>query len=262
MADEPAADELADRRGKREKPPRKSVSEMYPVTNSEETPQLNAWLAAQIHHSDTACAAAARAARERWDLNFTIAAKIERTWAAEDSEHLLALRRLLDEYREVYQLDERSLRSFILQTSAHATLMPVGIEYCTKCNKREAIPGTGLCARDGGQWLTDEDRINISGQVSDRLLELQMNAVRTLQDLMDNAGSEMVRMQSAIAILDRSGKGAELNVRHSIDRAAEEQASKLLEERLTKLIGSDFTSVERSALDATDSGIVDAEVVG
>lgn len=236
---------------------------MYPVTNSEDTPQLNAWLAAQIHHSDPVCAATARAARERWDLNFTIAAKIERTWAAEDSEHLLAFRRLLDEYREVYQLDERSLRSFLLQTSAHATLMPVSIEYCTKCNKREAIPGTGLCARDGGQWLTDEDRINISGQVSDRLLELQMNAVRTLQDLMDNAGSEMVRMQAAIAILDRSGKGAELNVRHSIDVEAQDRASAVLSERLARIEANRQTPERMLSVDDPDNGtIVEAEIVG
>lgn len=256
-----AGDEVGARRAKRggkATPDDAAAADLAGLSRDPQAPKIGPWLMGQHLHPDPTCAAAARAVIARWNLNWTPVSRVVRALTQEESEHLLGMQRLLDEYRDAYGIqvgDDYLIRAI----GAAGALVPVGVEYCTKCGTREAVPGTGLCARDGGQWMDAETRRNIGQQVADHLLDLSMRATRTLADLMDNATSEKVRYDAAVAILDRAGLGAVTKVEHTFDIDSAQKATALVNERLDRLAQR---AQQLPSLPAADNEIQDAEVVG
>lgn len=190
---------------------------------------------------------------------------IDRALAKEDSEFLVGFRELLDEYRVVFDIAD-SDDDFARQTGVGGPMLPVSIERCEKCG-RQAIPGTGQCARHGGQWISEKDMADISHRLRERILVMSESALRVLQDLMDNAKSEQVRSQTAAIILDRAGLGAHVNINHSgqITVADSDEAMVAIQDRLNSLAINIHKRAELEAALSTDvdglGDIVDAEVV-
>lgn len=233
---------------------------------SEKRPPLWRWFSSQVAHSDPARAAAAREVRERWDLPTKRFSAIDRALASEDSAHLVPFRLLLDEYRTVFGVDDGD-EDFARETGMAGLLVPFGPELCESCT-RDAVPGTGKCARHGGQWISPKDAADISRRIHDRLLTLSESALRVLQDLMDNGRSEQVRMMAATSILDRAGVGPHMNVNHSgeITVTDTDAAAIELRGRLERLAAN---AVEKRQLidasignqDDAEEGVTEAEVV-
>lgn len=231
----------------------------------EKAPPLWRWFSSQTAHSIPERAAAAKHVRDRWNLAYQRFSLIDRALAKEDSEFLVGFRELLDEYRLVFGIDDND-DDFARQTGVGGPMLPVSIERCEKCS-REAIPGTGQCARHGGQWITEKDMADISRRNTEKILALTTNALRTMEDLMDNAKSEQVRSQTAMAILDRAGFGARINVNHSGSIGIEsiDEASAQIEERLASLAINIQKKAELEASllppDSVTGEIIDAEIV-
>lgn len=231
---------------------------------SEKAPPLWRWFSAQAAHSIPERAAAAKHVRERFNLAFSYFSKIDRALAEEDSEHLIGFRELLDEYRVLFNIADDD-DEFARQTGVGGKMLPVGIERCERC-KRESIPGTGLCARHGGQWISEKDVADISRRNHERILVLSGQALRALEDLLDNAKSEQVRMQTAMVILDRAGFGAHVNINHSgsVTVESRDEATTILQTRLATLAANVAERAELEARLAEADGlgdIVEAEVV-
>lgn len=269
MADEqpPAPTDIASKRRKAEAAPAPSSSSTRKGSSEdgerkEKRPPLWRWFSTQVAHSDSARAKAARAVRERWDLPTVRFSKIERALASEDSEHLVPFRMLLDEYRITFGIGDDD-EDFARETGMAGLLVPFGPELCDQCT-RDAVPGTGKCARHGGQWLSPQDMQSISHRLHDRLLAMSEGALRVLQDLMDNGRSEQVRMMAATTVLDRAGIGPHMNVHHSgqVNVTGMDEAAAALRDRLDRLAlnAREKTAIlEAARRDAED--VEDAEIV-
>lgn len=233
----------------------------------EKPPPLWRWFSAQHAHSIPERAAAALHCRDRWNLAYMRFSAIDRALAKEDSEYLNGFRELMDEYRLIFGIEDGD-DDFARQTGVGGKMLPVSVEKCERC-KREALPGTGLCARHGGQWISEKDMADMSRLLRERALTMSMGALRVLQDLMDNAKSEQVRSQTAIAILDRVGLGAHVNVNHSgnVTIESSDEAMDAIQSRLDQLAFNIQQKAElearidqSTALDGLGD-IVDAELV-
>lgn len=222
----------------------------------EKRPPLWRWFSAQTAHSVPSRASAAQAVKERWNLAFIPFSRIDRALAKESSEHLVPFRELLDEYRSLFSIPDDD-DNFARETGTGGKMLPFEPEICEKC-KREAIPGTGMCARHGGQWITEKDLNDMSRRNKERIMVMAESALRALQDLLDNGKSEQVRMQAASTILDRAGLSATFNVAHSgsvtIETADEAMVS--LQARMDQLA---LNAAKRAELETAD--IIDAEIV-
>lgn len=232
----------------------------------EKPPPLWRWFSAQHAHTNPDRASAALHCRDRWNLAYMRFSAIDRALAKEDSEHLNGFRELMDEYRLIFGIEDGD-DDFARQTGVGGRMVPVSVERCEKC-KREALPGTGLCGRHGGQWISEKDMADMSRLLRERALTMSMGALRVLQDLMDNAKSEQVRSQTAIAILDRVGLGAHVNVNHSgnVTIESSDEARIVLEKRLNTLAinarkQTEISQVEHSAVVDGLADIIDAEVI-
>lgn len=228
-----------------------------PAKKERRTP-LWRWFSVQIGHSDPARAAAAKHVRDRWNTAFISFAKIDRSLAKEDSPHLLGFRELLDEYRMLYGISDDD-DNFARETGVGGKLLPFAPEKCEDCG-REAIPGTGKCAKHGGQWISEKDRADISRRLHDRLLIMSESALQVLQDILDNEKSGHVRVQAAALVLDRAGFGANVNVTHSGTLAidASDEAMDAIRGRLSQLA---LNLERRDELLSGMEDIVDAELV-
>lgn len=239
------SDELAQRRKAADAaaaPTRAPARKRAPRRPRKEAVPFWKWMGTQHHHTDPAMRAAAEHIRDRWGFHeYYSHARVIRTLASEDSTHVVAARRFADEYAEVFGIsdDDRHLISGV-----RAAWFPFGPELCERedCG-REAIPGTGACARHGGQWITEEDRAAASRVVYERMEMLASRAVRVVEDLLDQGRSEKVRLEAALAVLDRVGFGASSTVRIETDD------------------GPDPAELIRARLERLSATIVDGEVI-
>lgn len=265
------ADELAARR-KESRPNGVSMTEeeSHTVTKTGVMP-LWMWFSAQAAHSIPGRAEAAKHVRDRYNLAYVRFSKIDRDLAKEDSEHLIGFRELLDEYRALFNIADED-DNFARQTGVGGKMLPFAPEICDSC-KRDAVPGTGKCARHGGQWISEKDLADISRRLSQKIMVMSESALRVLEDLMDNGRSEQVRAQAAMSVLDRSGMGAHVNVNHTgqINITSSDEANAAIRERLITLA---INVQKRAELEASlstpvqnlgitpEHEIIDAEVVG
>lgn len=197
------------------------------------------WLASQHLNTDERRAAAARYLAERfgfWEgYNH---ARALRMLGRENSEHLLGAQLLSDDYASQFQLDGKDR---LAKTGLAGPLVPVDVVQCnweyasTKRCQRVAIPGAEKCGQHGGAWISEAERENLASSVMDRLVLLTDRAVGALEGLLD-AGSEKVRLEAALGILDRAGVGAakkvDINITNEAEQEAEEVMSRL--ERLAR----------------------------
>lgn len=206
---------------------------------ADEVPPIWEWLAQQHNNTDPVRAEAARYIVGRWQLGpWYNHRKVLSTLQSEDSDHLHGTRLLTQDFVEFFGIEPRD------QVREHnlgvvSPLIPVGREQCThryrsqKQCTRDAIPGTNLCGNHGGSWITDDERAEVVQKVSAKLVDISERAVVVLADLLDNAKSEKVRYDAAVAILDRVGVGPiqklELSVTPEAERVASEVRSRILE---------------------------------
>lgn len=239
-------------------------------SEGEDTPDIPPvweWMAGQHLNSDPECAEAARHVSGRWGFSpYYNHARALRTLQSENSEHLNGLRRLTEQYADQFGIEpSKQIKTY----GAITPLIPLHREQCSHDTSpgrhctRDAVPGTGLCGNHGGQWITDAERLEIVRQISGRLVDISERAVSTLADLMDNAKSEMVRMQSAVSILDRIGLSPVQQIELNVTNQAEEAAAQVLE-NLTR-IGEQLENrrrVESQILAREDDGeAIEAEFV-
>lgn len=200
---------------------------------SDDTPPFWEWLAQQHNNTDPVRAAAARYIAERWQFGIWYNhRRVLSTLQAEDSEHLHGTRLLTQDFVELFDVSASDqLREHHL--GVVSPLVPVGREQCEhqyrsgkRCS-RDAVPGAGQCSNHGGSWINETERAEMVEKVSARLVDLAERAVATLADLMDNAKSEKVRGDAAIAILDRVGVGPIQKLELSVTPEAEKVASEV-----------------------------------
>lgn len=241
------ADDLARRRAtKATKAVRDATAGAKPPARrrAPKTPPFWRWMAAQRYHTDPRCRDAAVHISERWGYTDRYShARVVRALTAEDSAHLVGAKMLADEYFRIFQVDEDSQLDVAGTTGLYYPFEP---EVCGRCT-RDAVPGTGLCARHGGQWVTESDREEVSAVIAARMDILSERATRVLEDLLDHARSEKVRLDAANSILDRAGFAAVQRVQ--IEAGQAQSPAEVIVERL-------------DALSGRASAIVDAEVVG
>ena len=239
------SDELAQRRrsaGAAASPTKAPARKRAPRRPRKEAIPFWKWMASQHHHTDPAMRAAAEHIRDRWGFHeYYSHARVIRALTSEDSAHAVAARRFADEYAEVFGITDDDRHAI---SGVRAAWFPFGPEMCGRdeCG-REAIPGTGTCARHGGQWITEEDRAAASRVVYERMEMLSSRAVRVVEDLLDHGRSEKVRLEAALAVLDRVGFGASSTVRIETDD------------------GPDPAELIRARLERLSASIVDGEVV-
>lgn len=207
------------------------------------------WMATQHHHTNPAVRAAVAHIRDRWGFTERYShATVLSTLSKEDSVHLVAARQLADEYALIFGVNEDTRR---MVSGVGGQWFPFGPEICSLCT-REAIPGTGHCARHGGQWVTEEDRAAASRVIAERMEMLSARAVRVIEDLLDHGRSERVRLDAAVVVLDRSGFGPSATLRLEGDGGPD--PADLVRDRLEQLGAS-----IRVAVDA--DGYIDGEVL-
>lgn len=232
---------------------------------TEVRPPLWRWFSVQTAHTVQHRAAAARHVKERFNLAYIRFSSVDRALAKEESEHLVGFRELMDEYRELFDIPADD-DDFARQTGVGGKMVPFTIEMCEKC-AREAIPGTGMCGRHGGQWISEKDQADISRRIHERLLIGAVKALQVLEDILDNERSGHVRVQAAAMLLDRAGIGAHINVNHSgsVTIQATDEATQAIEARLAMIA---LNIQQRAELEARQptvvaglGDIIDAEVV-
>jgi hypothetical protein len=223
-----------------------------------DAPPMYEWLASQHMNIDPRRAAAARYLAERFGFWEGYShARALRVLGREKSEHLLGAQLLSDDYASQFQLDAKDR---IVKTGLAGPLVPVDVVQCNweyssaKRCQRVAIPGAEKCGQHGGAWISEEERENLVSSVMDRLILLTDKAVGTLEGLLD-AGSEKVRLEAALGILDRAGVGAAKKIDLNITNEAELEAAEALN-RLEAL-AKEFQS--KAELEAIEGEIVDEQ---
>ena len=244
------------KKGKKEEP--------QPPVESEEAPPIWEWMAQQHLNPDPECADAASHVNERWGFNhYYNHARALRSLQSEQSEYLHGLRKLTEQYTDQFGLEPN------LQIKAYGSISPLIPLHRERCSyetspsrfcKRDAVPGTGLCGNHGGQWITDAERLEIVKKISGRLVDISDRAVHVISDLMDNARSEKVRLEAAIAVLDRIGLSPVQQIELNVTNQAEEAAALVLE-NLNK-IGEQLQNrrrIESEILAKDDDEVLEAE---
>lgn len=228
----------------------------------DDVPPFWEWLAQQHNNTDAVRAEAARYIAERWQLGpWYNHRKVLSSLKAEESEHLHGARLLTQDFADLFDLaPEEQVRDHGL--GVVSPLVPVGREQCThefksgrRC-RRDAVPGAGVCGQHGGSWMNESERAEMVQQINAKMVDLAERAVATMADLMDNAKSEKVRGDMAVALLDRIGVGPINKVELSVTPAAEE-VTQTVKARLIALRGG----VAPVDAEADDDGVVDGEVV-
>ena len=188
--------------------------------------------------------------------------------AAEDSPHAVGAKLLADDYANQFGLTEVDRIGVGGIASPWFPAAPATCRHSEpKACQRPAIPGTDLCQRHGGAAvLSPADRAMVSRAVADRLVELSERAVRVVEDMMDQGRSEKVRLDAAIAVLDRTGVGPTTTLRLE---AGEDDGSpspaQVIAERLERLGDSARAQLESAArgipVEDLPGEIVEAELV-
>lgn len=190
--------------------------------------QLGKWIGTQATNLEPTRRAAAVHIMSRWNVAdpwFSFARTV-RTLRREDSEFLIGALALADDYAQAFQADA------LAELGSVGPFVPYDIVTCEKC-KREAVPGSTLCGRHGGQYLSASDAEQISAHTSARIMNATDKAFRVLEELLDEGRSEMVRLQAATALLDRAGIGPTSKVEIDLGTAGTDAAN-YLRERLAE----------------------------
>jgi hypothetical protein len=219
-------------------------------------PTFPEWMATQITNTEAARAEAAAHISGRWALTSWYSHdKVLRALEKEGSEHLHGARLLGADYAEQFKL------SAVAAHQNGATILPFAPpgERCAepKANgslcMREAVPGAGRCGRHGGTWLTEDERRATAEAVTDQILEASAAALRVLTELLDNGVSEKVRLDAALAILDRSKPPSTTKIELEITQQGAQAAAEI-EARLValaeNLAAADEVVIEAEASDA------------
>lgn len=186
------------------------------------------WLAQQTSNLDPDRAAAAKYVVDRWPVAYVNADKILRSLIAEESEFVIGFRLLIEEYVDFYDIDSSKQLDVLRMVAPGVEILR---ERCSEC-KREAVPGTGKCSRHGIGLMSEQERTDLVNRISERLLLASDRALRVMFDLMDNAKSEKVRGDMALALMDRIGAGptskVELDITGRAEDAAEQVRARLI----------------------------------
>lgn len=186
------------------------------------------WLAQQSSNLDPERAEAAKYVTERWPVTYANADRILRALIAEDSEFVVGFRLLIEEYVDFFGIDPRKQLETLRMVAPGVN---VTVTRCSEC-KREEVPGTGKCARHGVGLMTEQERRDLVDRISEKMVLASDRALRVVLDLMDNAKSEKVRGDMALALFDRIGAGpiskVELDVTPRAEAAANEVRGRLL----------------------------------
>lgn len=167
------------------------------------------WLLLQRANNEELLAEAAIAIAERWSIGPEyVHARTLKTLRREKSPYYDGACRLADEYCTFAGIP---IETHLVVRGTVNPLRPTAPEVCEyqyaddrRC-RAAAIPFTGRCAKHGGQWVDPEDYEMISRTVRDSVLELSMRAVAKVEELMDTARSEKVRLEAAQTVLRITG---------------------------------------------------------
>jgi hypothetical protein len=142
---------------------------------------------------------------------------------------------------------------------------PVPVVRCTairangeRC-KRWSLRGTTTCIKHGGQLPVVQDHANAVVEAARlRLVGLTDLAIDQIEDLMQNATGEGIRLKAAQDVLDRSGvKGA---VEIDVTVKQEETAAERVRERLAEISARIIKQDEPKQEDVVDAELIeDAE---
>jgi hypothetical protein len=202
------------------------------TTKQKTAPPFHMWMAEQHLNTDPTRRDAAIHIRDRFGFyeNYRHGF-ILRKLVAEDSPHVRGAQQLADDYARLFNLEpDKQMQTF----GGISPLVPVVLEQCnhlTRANRacqRDAVPGTGRCGYHGGQWVTENERAAVVKEISGRLVDISDRAVRVIADLMDNAKSEKVRLDAAIAVLDRVGVGPTQTLELDLTTSAESTAAEVI----------------------------------
>lgn len=185
------------------------------------------WLSTQRDNLEEERREAARHITSRWNVTdpwFSLA-KTLRNLERENSPYLRGAQALADDYVQTF--GEEALP----EMGSLGPFVPYEVVSCGKC-RREAVPGSEFCGRHGGQFLTASDAKAISQHTTARIIGATDKAVRVLEEIMDEGKSEMVRLQAAMALLDRAGIGPSSKLEIDLGSASED-AARVLRERLS-----------------------------
>lgn len=221
------------------------------------------WMAQQHNNSDPQRAEAARYIGQRWQYGpWYKHQKVLAALAGEESEHLRGARLLTDDFTDLFQVDVAEQLAGFQATGVISPLVPVSAQQCQhhyksgKMCTRDAVVGTDKCGYHGGSWMNEQERAEMVERISAKLVDISDRAVNVLAHLMDNAKSEKVRHDSAVAILDRIGVGPISKVELDITQSAEFQA-KQMRDRLAKMRARQIPSLPAGET----AEVVDGEIV-
>jgi hypothetical protein len=222
--------------------------------------RVASWLSAQRDNLEGERRDAARHITSRWNVTdpwFSFSRTL-RTLQREDSPYLRGAQALADDYCTQFGED------VLPEMGSLGPFLPYETVSCEKC-RREAVPGSTLCGRHGGQFLSASDAKAISAHTAGRIMGATDQAVRVLQELMDEGKSEMVRLQASMALLDRAGIGPHSTISIDSGTAAEDAAAEI-RDMLTRIretherVGEiEQMQAEPAPADASDVAV--AEVV-
>jgi hypothetical protein len=101
--------------------------------------------------------------------------------------------------------------------------------------------------------------------VADHLLGLSERAVGVIEDLLDHGRSEKVRLDAAVAVLDRVGVGPTSTLRlgaADVEDDGRPSPAQVIAERLDRLNSAAMVQLEASARGLSVEEIFEAELVG
>lgn len=212
-------------------------------------PSMGEWLTMQTTNSDRMRRDAAVHVVGRWDARWLDFAKVLRILGREESVHLLGAQALAGDYASFFNITPSAQ---FKSSGAVGSLIPLDMVRCIELNRngnqctRPGVPGNDRCWQHGGTWITQEELDRVSAHVSERLMTATDRAVRVLEDLMDDARSELVRLQAALAVLDRSGIGPSSRIELDVTNSSEE-AAREVRRRIDELASSAAVAAERIA---------------
>jgi hypothetical protein len=227
-----------------------------------DVPHFSEWLPLQVTNTDPVRAAAAEHIVGRWVTSpWYSHAQVLRALTRERNPHLLGAQLLGTDYADLFGGRAGSLIERGAAVLPFAPMPPVTCRHTYRSGRaclREAVPGTDVCGRHGGAWLTEDERRAVAAEIQDMILESAAAALRVVTDLMDNGRSEKVRLDAAVVVLDRAGIGPSSKVTLEVTENGQ-QAADEIRERLAALARrgelahrSDEVVVEAEVVDRTD----------
>jgi hypothetical protein len=221
-------------------------------------------MALQPTNLDAQRAEAAKHIATRWSFNeFYRHERVVRVLRREDSPHLVGAKLLADDYATQFGL---TAVDRIGVGGLASPFYPEAPKLCTEPGCfRQPPAGSELCHRHGAQTMSTADREMVSRMVADHLLGLSERAVGVIEDLLDHGRSEKVRLDAAVAVLDRVGVGPTSTLRlgaADVEDDGRPSPAQVIAERLDRLNSAAMVQLEASARGLSVEEIFEAELVG